>query len=118
MKYLLATDCPRTTESACDYLNTRLDTGDTVHVLGLAEGHRSESTTTAAAHLPDGVTVTTTTWDGDSIDDLVDAASTVSPDEFVICTGSRDVAADGGLDAHVGSLLQRTDCPVRVATGH
>ncbi|WP_435359366.1 hypothetical protein [Haloarchaeobius sp. DFWS5] len=120
MQYLLATDSARTTAAACEYLSAHLEADDAVHVVGLGADEDATATTASAAATIEGIRtdieVTTAHWDGQTLDDLLAVADDVTADEYVVCSASTDAAADGGLDRHVGSLLQRADCPVRVAT--
>ena len=118
-RFLLATDSVHTTAAACDYLAGRLDGGDEVTALSVAEAggdprDAGDALNVATGRLSAFASVETRRAEGDPADAILGVAADGDADEVVIGAraGSPGTAADLGGTAR--EVLVRADVPVVV----
>ena len=118
-RFLLATDSVHTTAAACDYLAGRLDGGDEVTALSVAEADgdprdAGDALNVATGRLSAFASVETRSVEGDAAEAILEAAADAGADEIVIGTraGTPGTAPDLGGTAR--EVLVRADVPVVV----
>lgn len=118
-RFLVATAARATTAAACDYLDGRVESGDDVYVVTVAEddeGERDVGFDTVRARLGDRATVRTLRYSGTPARVVVGFARERDIDEIIL--GPRRGGADGEGASTLGSttraVLTTVDLPVFV----
>jgi len=124
--YVVGTDTVDTSAALCDYLNRRIDAGDTIHAVNSLRGGDA----TSAEDVRDGedainvvqsrlgATATVETHQfvrgNDPAADLLDYADDIDADELVIGVRKRNPTAKVVFGSNAQSLLLRSERPVAV----
>jgi len=112
-RFLVATDSIHTTAAACDYLGPRLDTDDSVRVVGVIEnGSRDagDAVNVASARLTTP-TVETAVRDGEPVDEIRNELERGDVDELVIGAHEPGTGAEDGLGRTAGALVGHVEVP-------
>lgn len=121
MQYLVGTDSVHTSAAACDYLQSRLDDGDSVVAVAVVESDdraeerdRQEALNALRVRLSAVANVEATIRNGNVVEELRAAIAERDADELVVGPRRGDPDADPELGGTVGELLVDPPLPVTV----
>jgi nucleotide-binding universal stress UspA family protein len=121
MQYLVGTDSVHTGAAACDYLEPRLDDGDSVVAVAVVESDdraeerdRQEALNAVRVRLSAVANVETAVRNGDVVEELRAAVAERDADELVVGPRRGDPDANPELGGTVSELLADPPRPVTV----
>lgn len=117
MRYLVLTDSVHATAAACDYLESRLDSDDAVHVVALPgeeDRDAEDAHNVATSRLLGRATVTTDTLEARTTDATTSATDEFDPDELLVPFPREGPGRGSSPDGSVADVAGATGVPTVV----